>query len=610
MAILRLTEEDVNSIIINAVKRYILENRIITESQESKSISAAKKLVMQKLGYDEQNADEFVRVKIRNDVPVLRTPQGGKFILGVTRMFLDGEISTANEIGNLNATLKIVASDAHINEYDRNLNSLSYQDLSQRFAKAMSDNLDREKDEVGQMEFNTSSDYEIVRIDSFEEASEYGKYVSWCVTHDESMFDSYTSNGINQFYFCLRNGFREEQNVIGDGCPLDSYGLSMIAVSVTENGMLNTCTCRWNHDNGGNDNIMNTKQLSKILSLNFFDVFKPNSKMKDMIASAKELLLQGEELEDVFDDCRDFNEGFAAVEIGDKWNFIDSKYNFLSDSWFNECGDFHGGFACIVLNDRYNYINKEGGFLSEQWFDDGMKFSDGFAAVQLNRKWNFIDRKGGFLSEQWFDYCWNFKFGYAKINILDKYNFIDTKNNLVSEQWLDFCLDFVNGFSFVELHRKYNFMNQNGDFMFKEWLYKCERVNEDYWQIENDSVIQNNHKVNWLSERSHKLLSKIWLDYIEDCHFGIWRVKLDDKWNFMDENGEFLSEQWFEYCGKFNDGFGLVELNGKNNFIDRNGNFLSKQWFDDGKDFEYGMAYVKINDQWKRIDKKGRIFSV
>ena len=72
---------------------------IITESQESKSISQAKRLVMQRLNYNEQEADEFIRVKLRNDIPILRTPSGGKFILGAARMFCDGELRTANDIG-------------------------------------------------------------------------------------------------------------------------------------------------------------------------------------------------------------------------------------------------------------------------------------------------------------------------------------------------------------------------------------------------------------------------------------------------------------------------------------------------------------------------------
>lgn len=335
-------------------------SHLIIESQESKSIAAAKKLVMQRLGYNSQEADEFIRIKLRNDIPSLRTPQGGKFILGVTRMFCDGELRSANDIGNLNSTLKLVASDAHINEYDRNLNNLSCQELIQRFAKAMSDNLDAEKDEVNQMAFDSPSDYEIVRIDSFEQAEEYGDYVSWCVTHDESMFNSYTSNGINQFYFCLKNGFENVEEVESEGCPLDEYGLSMIAVSVNGNGMLNTCTCRWNHDNGGDDSIMDAKEISQVIGMNFFEVFKPNNKWKELLASVTQRLENGENPRDVFDYVYSFKEGFAMVQLKDKWNFINQEYRFLSDQWFHDADNFNNGFAEVELNGKWYKIDANG----------------------------------------------------------------------------------------------------------------------------------------------------------------------------------------------------------------------------------------------------------
>ena len=333
---------------------------ILTESQESKSIAAAKKLVMQRLNYNEQEADEFIRIKLRNDIPTLRTPQGGKFILGVARMFCDGELRTANDIGNLNSTLKLVASDAHINEYDRNLNGMSCQELVQRFAKAMSDNLEAEKAEIDQMAFNTPSDYEIVRIDSFEQSSQYGKYVSWCVTHQESMFNSYTSDGINQFYFCLKNGFKNVDEVPSEGCPLDEYGLSMIAVSVNENGMLNTCTCRWNHDNGGDDSIMNSKEVSQVIGANFFEVFKPNNKWKDLLTSVMQRLANGEDPRNVFDGVGDFREGFAEVQLNVKWNFINQEGRLLSDQWFDGAYDFSEGFAWVKLNGNEYKLDTSG----------------------------------------------------------------------------------------------------------------------------------------------------------------------------------------------------------------------------------------------------------
>lgn len=372
-----------------------IHKQIIVESQESKSIAAAKKLVMQRLNYSEQEADEFIRIKLRNDLPVLRTPQGGKFILGVTRMFCDGEIRTANDIGNLNSTLKLVASDAHINEYDRNLNGMSCQELIQRFAKTMSDNLEAERNEVGQMVFDTPSDYDIVRIDSFEQAEKYGQYVSWCVTHDENMFNTYTSEGINQFYFCLKNGFENVVAQPSEGCPLDKYGLSMIAVSVNENGMLNTCTCRWNHDNGGDDSIMNAKEVSQVIGMNFFEVFKPSNKWKELLANVMQRLANGEEPETVFDYVGDFYNGFAWVELKFKYNFINQKGRLLSDQWFDYVENFkNNGFAIVELNDKLNFINQEGKILSNQWFDDVYEFGGDFASIVLNGYKGKIDTNG------------------------------------------------------------------------------------------------------------------------------------------------------------------------------------------------------------------------
>ena len=279
--IITLKESELKAIITESVKRTLASlnnaktNRcLLKESQESKSISQAKHLVMNRLGYDERQAEEFVRVKLRGDMPNLRTRNGGKFIPGVTRMFLDRQLTSATDINRLNQTIKLVSSNSHANEYNRTLTHISAQELIDRLSTAMTDNLMKDKDEVNSLGELKNNGYDIVKIESFEQASQYSNYTSWCVTHDDYMYDSYTDEGLNTFYFCLKKGFKKVPKVKGEGCPLDEYGLSMIAVSVDESGMLNTCTCRWNHDNGGNDNIMNTKQISSVIGANFYDTFK------------------------------------------------------------------------------------------------------------------------------------------------------------------------------------------------------------------------------------------------------------------------------------------------------------------------------------------------
>lgn len=368
----------------------------MTESQESKSIDAAKKLYMQRTGCSREEADEFVRITLRNDLPILRNHNAAKFILGVTRMFLDRQITDQMTISQLNTTLEYVSSDAHINEYDRNLNGMSAQDLIQRFAKAVSDDFEKNKSDINSMNFEGKSQYNIVRIDSFEQAQQYGQYTSWCVTHDGNMFDSYTNDGIGQFYFCLRNGFENEKAVKGENCPLDNYGLSMIAVSVDGNGRLNTCTCRWNHDNGGNDSIMDPKQISEVIGMNFYQTFKPNNKWKELLDNCMRRLANGEDPNDVFDYCGDFCEGFAKVKLNGKSNFINTHGELLwkGDKWFDGWGDFCEGFAKVKLNRKWNFINTRGELLCNEWFAWCDDFDNGFARVELNGRAFMIDTKG------------------------------------------------------------------------------------------------------------------------------------------------------------------------------------------------------------------------
>ena len=474
----------INQIISETIHKHL--RNILTESQESKSIDAAKKLYMQRTKCSREEADEFVRITLRNDLPILRQPNAAKFILGATRMFLDRQITDQRTISQLNTTLKYVSSDAHINEYDRNLNGMSAQDLIQRFAKAVSDDFEKNKSEIDAMNFEGKSQYNIVRIDSFEQAQQYSKYTSWCVTHYENMFNSYTNNGIGQFYFCLRNGFENEEAVKGENCPLDNYGLSMIAVSVDENGRLNTCTCRWNHDNGGNDSIMDPKQISEVIGMNFYQTFKPNNKWKDLLDNCMRRLANGEDPNDVFNNVSGFHNGFAAVELNEKWNFINTRGELLCNKWFDYCSDFNDGFAVVELNGKWNFINTHGELLCNEWFNNCGVFSDGFAVVRLDDKWNFINTHGELLCNKWFDYCYSFDNGFALVELNGKWNFINTHGELLCNEWFNNCGVFSDGFAVVKLNGKYNFINTRGELLWKgnQWFDWCYSFDNGFAKVQ------------------------------------------------------------------------------------------------------------------------------
>ena len=480
---------------------------LITENAKNNNMKPARKYLEEKLGWDNEQIMDFFG-KMQHDIPNVRM-NNCKYFLGVTRMIMEKQLTNGESIMKLNSILKYINNDESLNSsFDRNLNGLTFEKLSEQTTEGMEQAYKSERERFSSTDFGErNNSYSIVKINNFKEASEYGMYTSWCVTHSKEAFDSYTSNGIFVFYFCLKDGFESIPEKIGENCPLDEYGLSMLAVCVDENGECNSITCRWNDNNGGNGNIMSTEELSRLLGVNFYEVFKPSTLFKEKLEKALYLAKKGDF--SGFDKIYSFNEyGISIVELNDKWNLIDTNGNFLSKQWFDEIENFDtNGFAIVVLNDNWNFIDANGKFLSKQWFNYVYKFDEnGIAIVALNDKLNFIDINGKFLSKQWFDSVNYFnKNGIAKVRLNNKYNFIDTNGNLLFQQWFDFIYNFENGFAKVRLNKKCNLIGTDGNLLFKQWFDWIDNFNED----------------------------------------GFAKVRLNGKYNLIDIYGKLVSQQWF-----------------------------------------------------------------
>lgn len=276
MANIKITEGQYNRLfdkpkeIIISESQYNKMFSLITEDRESKNMKKARNVV--KSMFPDMDAMQVITA-VRNDIPNSRL-NNCEYLPGVTRMYLSRQIQNGETISNLNSTLKLLAQ-GHANEYDNNLNGMSAQDLIERFAGARQEDIENAKLANASRQFTQNDNYKIVKISTPEEAAKYGEYTSWCVTHDASMYDNYTHGGLGIFYFLLKNGFENVYEERGENCPLDEYGLSMVAVSVNMDGSLNTVTCRWNHDNGGNDNIMTDEQVSQLIGQDVYQVLKP-----------------------------------------------------------------------------------------------------------------------------------------------------------------------------------------------------------------------------------------------------------------------------------------------------------------------------------------------
>lgn len=542
MNVVRLTRNDLRILIQETVDRLLLENR------ESKNINLARKFLKSK-GYDDEKAQKILD-GIRTDIPNSRLGQC-KFLLGVVRLYLNNELSNAESIFDINKLLPYIASETHINEYDNNLNDLSLQEIISRFDSVRQQDSEQSRKNSYDKQHTKNANYNIIRIPDFATASKYGKYTSWCVTHSNNMYNNYTNDGGGLFYFCLRKGFENVPKEKGENCPLDEYGLSMIAVSVTIEGEPNTITCRWNHDMGGNDSIMTKDELEDLLGVNFYETFKPYtedellSKGKISGTMAVKLLKQGKPADEIFDHVYKFKDGFALVGLNRKYSFINSNGQLIGNGklWFDYAVDFFDGFARVGLNGKVSFVNSNGQLIGngKTWFDRAYDFLDGFALVGLNGQYSFINTDGQLI-------------GNGKL-------------------WFDDVDEFVDGFACVELNRKYSFVNSDGQ------------------------LIGN---------------GKAWFDYADDnFNDGFALVGLNGKFSFINTDGQLIGDGklWFDHVGYFNDGFARVELNGQYSFINTDGQLIGngKLWFDKAGDFTNGFALVELDGKKMLINTKGEI---
>lgn len=208
-----------------------------------------------------------------------------KFEPGIARIAY-GELKMENrgqesgKLSSLKHILKLI-SDGHANEYDADLNGLTYEELDSRFGLAVQKADERLRDELSSAEYG-HSDYVIEEIPDFETAKKFYRYTNpdspWCITHIEDMWDSYTSFGLNRVYFAYLPDFKETERIKGEDSPRDKYGLSLISIIVDPWSHLRAVTTRWNHVNGGTDQSLDARNLSKLLGGNVFELCPPGEK--------------------------------------------------------------------------------------------------------------------------------------------------------------------------------------------------------------------------------------------------------------------------------------------------------------------------------------------
>ena len=615
-----LTESEIKYIVKQGVERLLME------SQESDSQKLAIRYVMENLNWDKERANYFVRKTLRDRITPLRNKRIAKFTLGVTRMWLKGELYDDNTVSSLNATLPLLS--AHINEYDKDLNGITARELIGRFVQVRQDNMNNERAEIEAMDFSQGSNYQIHKIDSFEEAQKYYEYTNpnsrWCLTYMENMYDSYTRNGINQMYFCLRDGFEDVPQQVGENCPLDEYGLSMLSIIVDETGGLAYCTTRWNHENGGNDNAMNAKEVSQVVGANFYQVFKPNTKWQEITANLNQQLMSDIPLEDIFDkvseSCK--NDEFIPVALKGRKNYVTRDRKLLCKKWFDDVSPFYDGAGKVIQGGRTNFVNAKGELISQIWFDWAQHFVNGAAMVGFednydngSAPWNFVNIKGQLILKNNFAEGRNFsEDGYAPVRFddADGWTIIDRNgNDVLNGKTYNSISKVYDGRCYVIIYNQktgidsfYIMDVKTGELLNKEPFYHIEYEGSGIYRVSNLS----NTRVRFINRDAQYINDDVY-DAASSTFGtkGVSAVRMGRKCNLLRPDGTYCSDVWFDAMTNIRGTscFNVYLEEYGSNIIDVHGKMLSKVWFTN-----VGNPHISANNEICRFyrDKQNNVW--
>ena len=161
--------------------------------------------------------------------------------------------------GQFRAILRMLGGSAHVDEYDWDLNGLTYAEMLPRFGRNAAESEKDDTEDTGHL------NYEIERIENFDKSRQFSRFTDWCICNSKEYWNRYTSRGKYTTYFLMKPGFDELSSARGENYPHDEYSLSLIGLMVGPEGDIEYCCLRRNHEGGMGDHELSEKQISQLL---------------------------------------------------------------------------------------------------------------------------------------------------------------------------------------------------------------------------------------------------------------------------------------------------------------------------------------------------------
>lgn len=327
-----------------------------------------------------------------------------------------------------------------------------------------------------------------------------------------------------------------------------------------------------------------------------------------------------------FDSARDFSEGFSAVELNNKWGFINKKGRWLIKPKFEAASDFKEGLAAIKINDKWGFIDSTGKIVIEPKFNkidaydyyEDAGFREGLAAVSLNNKWGFINKNGELIIEPQFNMVSDFSSGLAKVEYNNHEKYIDKSGKVVIKNIPGVGYDFENGFALVVRSKKDNrrecaIMDKNGNII-SDWMdygWPAYVLTNSIVSGSNINSILKNGKYGFIEYKDNEYKQIVPYKYeAANSTFseGLAAVMINGKWGYINKSDKMVIAPKFQAASNFKNDYARVNIDDKWGFINKKGEVIFTLEKASFIDFSEGLAaFYDDNQKLGFVDEQGNI---
>ncbi len=283
--------------------------------------------------------------------------------------------------------------------------------------------------------------------------------------------------------------------------------------------------------------------------------------------------------------CGTFGEnGLAIVSYdGSSAGYINTSGELIGGMMFDSAHAFgSNGFAAVEIDDKWGFINESGELVIDAQYDAAKNFcSNGLAAVKTNDKWGFINEDGKLIINTKYQNTLDFdKNGYAIVTLDDKYGIINEQGILLGNKWFDA----------INTTGALNLVSHDGLFCAPDSLIPV--------KIEG--------QCGYINEKGEIVIEATY-DYAGPfADNGLARVEINNKWGYINKKGETVIEIKYDLANDFCKNIAVIELDGKAGLIDEAGStlFLSETSdYYDRRSFNHRSGIITLGElSFKKVD--------